>query len=211
MKQLLNRLLVLVALVVVFGVGFLLAKYWFEPKEKLVSQEDATVLLEKIKTVSKLVTVEGYFSELYNYKDYWTYDWSIFRKKALLRVKARVSAGYDLSNMKIDMLPDQKRIIITRIPKEPQIIAIDHSIDYYDISEGSFNSFSESDYNKLNRNARDFIEKKAKESDLLPRARTQGLQILDLIRFMGENAGWTVQMDGVASNTKTIGVDTLRN
>jgi hypothetical protein len=209
MKLIINRLLLLVALVVVFSVGFLLAKSWFQPKEKTVTQEEATILLEKIKTVSKLVTVEGYFSELYNYKDYWSYDWSIFRKKALLRVKARVSVGYDLGKMKINMLPDQKRIIITNIPKDPEIISIDHTIDYYDITEGSFNSFTEADYNKLNKNARNFIANRANDSDLLPRARAQGLQILDLIRFMGENAGWKVEMDGAARAPKNIGVDSL--
>lgn len=205
-----RRILGVIVLIAVFAVGFFLAKAWFQPKERTITQEEASILLEKIQTVAKLVTVEGYFSELYNYQDYWNYDWSIFRKKALLRVKARVSAGYDLGNMKIDMLPEQKLIRITNIPTDPQIIAIDHSIDYYDISEGSFNSFTEADYNKINKNAKQFIEKKAKESELLTRARSQGIEILDLIRFMGENAGWTVEMNVPGKNSSPPR-DTLRN
>ena len=155
----------------------------------------ATVPLERIQTVAKVVTVEGYFSELYNYKDFYAYDWWIFRKKAILRVKAKVSAGYDLSGLAFDVQPDQNLIIIRNIPDTPQIISIDHQLDYYDISEGAFNAFSETDYNKINKNAKSFIEEKARQSDLLPKAKEQGIEMLELIRFIAESAGWKVQMD----------------
>ncbi|MBP7184461.1 MAG: DUF4230 domain-containing protein, partial [Saprospiraceae bacterium] len=86
-------------LIVGFAAGYGLFVF-LQHKDNVVKQESADVLLEKIKYVSKLVTVEGYFSELYNYKDYWQYDWWPFQRKALIRVKAKVSAGYDLSQMK---------------------------------------------------------------------------------------------------------------
>ncbi|MFZ4559642.1 MAG: DUF4230 domain-containing protein [Saprospiraceae bacterium] len=186
--------LALLALLALFFLGFWTARSWYRPKEKVKTEEDATVILEKIKTVSKLVTVEGYFAELYNYKDYYAYDWWIFRKKAIVRVKAKVSAGFDLSNLSFDVRPEESLIIIKNIPDSAQIISIDHQLDYYDISEGTFNSFSEADYNKINQNARDFIEQKALQSNLLPKASEQGVNILEAIRFMAESAGWRVQM-----------------
>jgi len=186
--------LALLALLALFFLGFWTARSWYRPKEKFKTEEDATVILEKIKTVSKLVTVEGYFAELYNYKDYYAYDWWIFRKKAIVRVKAKVSAGFDLSNLSFDVRPEESLIIIKNIPDSAQIISIDHQLDYYDISEGTFNSFSEADYNKINQNARDFIEQKARQSNLLPKASEQGVNILEAIRFMAESAGWRVQM-----------------
>ena len=186
--------LALLALLALFFLGFWTARSWYRPKEKVKTEEDATVILEKIKTVSKLVTVEGYFAELYNYKDYYAYDWWIFRKKAIVRVKAKVSAGFDLSNLSFDVRPEESLIIIKNIPDSAQIISIDHQLDYYDISEGTFNSFSEADYNKINQNARDFIEQKARQSNLLPKASEQGVNILEAIRFMAESAGWRVQM-----------------
>lgn len=191
----LRPLITLLALAGLFVLGFWIARSMYQKKEKVKTEEDATVLLEKIQTVAKLVTVEGYFSELYNYKDYYAYDWWIFRKKAILRVKAKVSAGYDLSGLAFDVQPDQNLIIIRNIPDTPQIISIDHQLDYYDISEGTFNSFSETDYNKINKNAKTFIEEKARQSDLLPKAKEQGIEMLELIRFMAESAGWKVQMD----------------
>jgi len=191
----LRRFLLVLGLIVFFAAGFWIAKSMFTPKEHVVTQAEASVLLERMKTVAKLVTVEGYFSELYNHKDYWRYDWWIFRKKALLRVKARVSVGFNLEGLDIKADTATKTITIRNVPKEPEIISIDHSIDYYDISEGTFNTFTPEDYNKINKKARDLIEQKAKESDLFKQARTQGIEIIDLIRFIGENAGWTVQQE----------------
>ncbi len=189
-----RTLLITLGFAGLFALGFWIARSWYRQPEKVKTTEDATVVLEKIKTVAKLVTVEGYFTELYNYKDYYAYDWWIFRKKALIRVQAKVSAGYDLNNLAFEVLPEQNLLIIRNIPDSAQIISIDHQLDYYDLSEGTFNSFSEADYNKINKNARKFIEEKAAQSDLLRRASEQGIEMLQVIRFMAESAGWQVQM-----------------
>lgn len=192
--RLFRSILMIMAVAGLFGLGFWVARSWYKAPEKVKTEEDATVVLEKIKNVAKLVTVEGYFSELYNYKDYYAYDWWIFRKKALVRVKARVSAGFDLTRLSFEVLPERNLIVIRNIPDTAQIISIDHQMDYYDISEGTFNSFSEADYNKIHKDARAFIERKAVESDLLERAAAQGIGMLDVIRFMAESAGWQVQL-----------------
>ena len=114
-------------------------------RKKLRSEESAQVLLERVQTVAKLITVEGYFSEVYDYKDYYAYNLSPFRKKALIRVKAKVSVGYDLSRVEFETRPDEKVIIVRNLP-EPEILSIDHDLDYYDISQGMFNSFSAQDH-----------------------------------------------------------------
>ena len=130
---------------------------------------------------------------MYDYEDYWGYNLSLFRKKALIRVKAKVSIGYDLEQMKIETFPDQKKIMISQLP-EPSIISVDHSLDYYDISEGTFNSFTKDDYNKLNANAKEFIIQKAEESDLLETAKNRSNQALEMMQFMVENAGWEIEI-----------------
>lgn len=188
-----KNIIIAAGLLFMLGLGVWGTRYYYTWQEKIV-QEESQVLLEKIKTVAKLVTVEGYFSEVYDYKDYYSYDLSPFRKKALMRVKAKVSVGYDLERIEMESFPEQKLLLMKNLP-EPQIISIDHEIDYYDITEGTFNSFTESDYNKLNKKAKAFIEEKAKDSELLRSAETQGNQILDLVKFMAENAGWTVKFE----------------
>ena len=176
----------------------LLASAWFlGQKFKLPGKksiENSEVVLEKIKSVCKLVTAEGYFSEIYDYKDYYHWDLAPFRKKALIRVKARVSIGYDLTN--IDFSADQltKQIYISGIPPL-EIISTDHDIDYYDISEGAFNSFSADDYNKLNAKAKEYVEQVAMTSDLVEAANGKNNELLNIIKFMVEQAGWGFRMD----------------
>ncbi|RMG83133.1 MAG: DUF4230 domain-containing protein [Bacteroidetes bacterium] len=184
----LRGLLVLILLIACFGLGVWVTHRYYQ-KTEMKAEEKAQVLLDRIKTVAKLITVEGYFSEIYQYDDYWGYDLSWFKKKALLRVKARVSVGYDLSQLKIESFPEKKQIIISNIP-DPEILSIDHDIDYYDIQEGIFNSFTNKDYTRLQANVKNFIREKAKESDLFIAAEKQSNQMLEMIRFIVESAGW---------------------
>jgi len=197
-----KKILIGLALVLFFGTGVYLTKKYYTWHE-IQAKEQSQVLLEKVKNVYKLVTVEGHFSEVYTYEDYWAYDFSPFRKKALIRVKAKVAIGYDLEQMEIEAFPEQQKIVISQLP-EPSIISVDHTLDYYDISEGTFNSFNKEDYNKLNDNAKEFIIQKAAESDLLDSAKGQANQALEMMEFMVESAGWTLEYKKDLVNQKTL-------
>lgn len=190
-----KRLFWIIGLLLCFGAGVLVTQYFYSFRIEEKVEQDADVLLERVKTVAKLVTVEGYFSEIYNYKDYWGYDWGIFRKKALMRVKAKVSVGYDLSTMEIKADEATRTIILSNLP-EPELISIEHDIDYYDLQQGTFNSFKEEDYNKLNANAKRYIEERAKDGELFEEAKKQGNEMLDLIQFITESTGWSVKLNG---------------
>ncbi len=183
----------LLFMVLLFGAGFMVCKYFNAPKE-INAQEQSKVLLEKVQTVAKMITVEGNFSEVYNYKDYWGYDFFPFQKKAIILVDAKVSVGYDLKKMNMRSDAITKTLTISDLP-EAEILSLDHSLKYYDISEGTFNSFSPSDYNLLQEKVKDFIRKKAEESDLKSKAKQQGNQMLDVIRFMVESAGWKLVLE----------------
>jgi len=170
---------------------FWLTRYYYTWDATTV-EEQSVVLKNRIETVAKLVNVEGYFSEVYDYKDYWGYDFSPFRKKALVRVKAKVLVGYDLEQMKVETRPAEKKILLSNLP-DPQILSIDHDLDYYDLSQGTFNSFSAEDYNKINSTAKELIESKAKESDLFITAEEQSNHMLEMIEYLVESAGWTLE------------------
>lgn len=192
MRGIIALLLVLLGFAAGYGVFF-----FFKSESNIKKEENTEILLERIKQVSKLITVEGYFTEIYNYKDYWKYDWWPFQRKALIRVKAKVSVGYDMSKIKIDSNPATKTITISNIP-QPEILSIDHDLDYYDVSEGTFNTFEPSDYNRLNENAKKFILDKAGKSDLLQSAKAQGVKTFDMIRFVTEVSGWSLTIDSTA-------------
>ncbi len=183
----------LLLLLAVFALGGWLSYQYFFAKSKPV--EDSTVLLEKIQTVTKLITVEGQFSELYNYNEYQGYFTMLWDKKVLVRVRATVSVGYDLENMNLEADPVTRTIYMSALP-EPEILSIDHSLDYYDISEGLFASFTPEDYTRINQRAKDLIRDQALQSKLMPAAREQADKMLELIEFMVESAGWKLRIAG---------------
>jgi len=103
-----------------FLLGFLIAKFWYEKKEKNYQQEEIQVVVNSIKNLSKLVISEGNFSEVYNYSDSkkYFYDFLSFDKKAIVTVNAKVEVGYDLSKLEIQVDSLNKKIIINKIPEE---------------------------------------------------------------------------------------------
>lgn len=180
----------LISVLLIFVMGGLAGWYVFAPKS--VTQEESQIMLERIRSVMKLVTVEGNYTEVYTHSDYsgfFTYFWD---KKMIMRVTATVSAGYDLEQVKMEVDGKDRLLRIGPMPA-PSILSIDHKIDYYDISEGVFTSFSPSDYNQINEKAKELIRQKA-QVQLLPAAREQASKTFDLLRSMLEGAGWKLEL-----------------
>jgi len=190
-----------ITLLIAFLLGGWLSWRYFTSGPKSV--EDSSVLLEKIQAVAKLSTVEGTFSEIYNYSEYQGYFTFFWEKKILVRVRATVSAGYNLERLQMVADPVTKTIHISGLPK-PEILSIDHTLDYYDISEGLFSSFSPEDYTRINQRAKDLIRDSALKSNLLSGASQQGAKMLDLMRFMVEGAGWKLQIGSTEEEIKEL-------
>ncbi len=171
------------------------------PAEQVTSD----VLLERIRPVMKLVTVEGDFSELYTYTHAdATFDWlkqfSPFQKKAILRVKATASIGYDLEGMGLVFDEASRTVRFTGMGK-PQVLALSHDVDYYDLEEGCFNDFTAADHTRINAQAKQLIERKVAGSGLFQAAEAQKSGFLVILRAVVENGGWrfedaTAPVDG---------------
>jgi hypothetical protein len=198
MSSVAQRFPSLITLLLVFALGGWAAWYFLTPKPEPVEQ--SAVLLEKIQAVCKLVTVEGQFSEVYSYNDYSGYFTFFWDKRMLLRVQAKVSAGYDFEKAKFEADPTNRVIRVSHLP-QPEILSIDHTVDYYDISEGVFTSFTPQDYTRVNQRAKDLIREQAQKSTLLPAAGEQAGKILDIVRTMVESAGWQLEVDGTGAGT----------
>ncbi len=207
-----KRILALIGIIAVFALGFWAASWYFRQKADEEIRSQGTVLLEKVSKVRKLVTVEGNFVELYdetNIRKFTLYmplpsTWS-FSKQAILKVTGKVLVGYDMEKIGIAVDSLQRRIIISNLP-EPRILSIDHEIEYKNLEESFFNSFTPEDYTRINKNAKAVLSSKAKESRLIDEARKEGNQMLDVMRYMVESAGWelVVEKEGIV-----IPVDSL--
>ena len=149
----------------------------------------AAVLLERVEKVMKLVTVEGSFSEIYDYKNHLIADIWPFRKKALVRIKAKVLVGYDFENTVIKIEEEDKVIRITNLAP-PIILSIEDDMDYYNFENGLFNMISNKDITEMGFEAKEFIREKAKESDLFNQAEEQRKEIFEILALAIEASGW---------------------
>ena len=180
---------------VILGLLFLVAigLAWYTGFKTNMGQrhvsEDHSIILNKVQDVFKFIAVEGQVSEIYSYKDYYYYDISPFRKKALIKVNAKVSIGYDFEKLDIEVDENSKQLIISELTS-PEILSLDHDLEYYDVDEGTFNNFSPEDLTKLNESSKNYISEVALESDLFLRAAKQKEELLQMIRFILEPAGW---------------------
>ncbi len=183
----------LLVLLLIAG-GLIAGLYWGSQVGTPKTEENTSVVVEKIEKVAKLITVETHLSEIYSYKDYYNYDWSWLRKKALLRVNAKVSAGYDLKKLNIKVDSKTKTIHIGPMPAV-EILAVDHSLDYFNIEEGVFNSFTPQDYNKINANAKDYIKKIAGQNEVLQQAAAQENTMIEMMATMARGMGYTLVVE----------------
>ncbi len=172
--------------------------YWLfslfrKKKNKDLTKQQSTVLLDKIRSVCKLVSVEGDFAEIYHYENSKGGLFSLLssKKKALIIVKAKAQIGYDLGKLKLKADNRKKKIILDNFP-EPEILSIEPELQYYDIKNGLFNSFSSDDLTNLNQEAKDHIKQKIPESGLMDTARKEALQAVLLVEKIVETIGWTM-------------------
>jgi len=178
--------LILGAIMMYWGYGFFRKK---QSKELTVHQSH--VLLEKIKSVCKLVSVEGDFSEIYQYENTKERFMSLVssKKKALVVINAKAQIGYDLKKVVLHADNEKKRVVLTNFP-QPEILSIEPELEFYDIKNGMFNSFSPDDLTALNQEAKQHIEDKIPESGLMDTAKSEALSAIMLMESLVDTIGW---------------------
>ena len=173
-----------------------IATYWvytfFRKKEnKELTTHQSVVLLEKIRSVCKLISIEGDFAEIYKYENTKERFLSLIssKKKALVVINAKAQIGYDLKNLLMHADVDKKKIILKNFP-EPEVLSIQPELEFYDIQNGFFNPFKPDDLTLLNKEAKKHIREKIPESGLMETARREALQTVLLIEKIVETIGW---------------------
>ncbi len=158
---------------------------------KQKTEEQSIVLLEKIRNVSKMITVEGDFSEIMHFEDVKGVFLSLVtsKKKAIILANAKVFIGFDMKKIKFQSNLTNKTLILEHFP-EPEILSIETDIQYYDVKGGLFNKFAAADLSELNRKVKVNIEEKIPDSDLLISAESKALETVKIIEQMVGTFGW---------------------
>ncbi|MCT8339076.1 DUF4230 domain-containing protein [Flavobacteriaceae bacterium TK19130] len=189
------------------AVGAVLAYFIFarfskgRKRERLQSQ--SVVLMERIRTVCKFITVEGDFSEIYHYenvKDKWL-NLILGKKKALVLIEAKAHVGFDLTKIKMEADTKAKTIILTNFPK-PELLTVETDFKYYDKREGWANPFTSGDLTEINREAKQHIVDKIPSSGLLQEAETQALETIQLMEKLTETINWKLDYSALHINVE---------
>ena len=168
------------------GVGFfyLRQKSGSANRPTLVSHQ---AIVEKVERVFKIVMVEGFFSEIYDFQKTEKFLYLIpTTKKALLIVNAKVMMGYDFKKVRMEIIPEKNEIRILEFP-EPEILSIDPEVRYYNVEDNLLNKFKTEDLTLIQQEAKKIIVEKAMQSEL-PQIAVN--QIRNLLVEVSELRNW---------------------
>ncbi len=162
-------------------------------KKKSITNEQSAILMEKIRKVWKLITVEGEFAEIYHYENVKEHFLNMVtsKKKAIILINAKAHIGFDLSKIRMEAINEKKVIRLTEFP-QPEVLSVETDFKYYDKKEGLFNKFDSSDLTELNTKAKKHILDKIPESGLLDSAKTEAIEAVLMMQNIVETIGWTL-------------------
>lgn len=185
--------LVLGALLMYWGYAWLNRK-----KKKELTVHQSSILLEKVRSVCKLITVEGDFAEIYRFENRKGLFMNLFssKKKALIVINAKAHLGYDFKKLKVAADPVKKTIILGNFPP-PEILSIEPELEFYDIRNDLFNAFTPADMTSLNKEAKAHIREKIPESGLMDTARHEALEAILLMEKIVETLGWKLNYEAL--------------
>ncbi|MBB4118609.1 hypothetical protein GGR32_000889 [Mesonia hippocampi] len=190
---------------------FILSKFNRNRKKERVEKQ-SVVLMEKIRSVCKFITIEGDFSEIYHYKnvkDKWV-NLLFGSKKALVLIEAKAHIGFDLTKVKMHADTQNKTIILTEFPK-PELLTIETDFKYYDKQEGWANPFTSTDLTDINQEAKQYIVDKVPESGLLAEASKQALETIQLMEKIVETINWKLDYTGLETQTSLKKVEAKKD
>ena len=188
--------LIFLGILIGLAAGIFGTIYYYKNRNEKQLHDQSVILLDKIKQVCKLITVEGEFSELYTHRDEKQLFFKLFQteKRALLIVKAKVMIGFDLTKINIDINPHKKLVELSRFP-EPEILSIDSDLEYYDIQKGIINKINEADLTNMNKRSKEFIREKVEQSNLVQIAKDQANDTISLVQQLIESVGWQFEAE----------------
>lgn len=170
-----------------------LFNYFRNRKSEELTEHQSTILMEKIRSVCKLITVEGDYAEIYRYENRRERFMKLVSssKKALIVIKAKALIGFDLRKLRMHADTEKKCIILTNFP-QPEVLTIEPDLEFYDIRNGLFNAFTPNDLTALNKEAKSHILDRIADSGLMESANKEALESVLLIEKIVETIGWSL-------------------
>lgn len=172
-------------------VAYLIFMRFSFDKRKSRTNRQSVILMEKIRSVCKFITVEGDFSEIYHYenvKEKWL-SLLLGKKKAIILIEAKAYVGFDLSKIIMNANSKTRTVTLTNFP-QPELLTVETDFKYYDKKQGWANPFTASDLTEITNEAKQHIIDKVPESGLMLEASRQALETIHLVETLVETINW---------------------
>lgn len=189
-------------------ISYFIFQKFSSTSKKHLTEKQSVILLDKIKKVSKLITIEGEFAEIYHHENSKEKFLGLFssKKKAIILINAKVHIGFDFRKIKMHTDTKNKSLILSDFP-QPEVFSVEPNIRFYDIQNGLLNKFSSEDLTEVNKEAKEHILQKIPESNLMQTANKEALEAISLMENLVETIGWKLDFSALelsASNLKPI-------
>ena len=189
-------------------ISYFIFQKFSSTSKKHLTEKQSVILLDKIKKVSKLITIEGEFAEIYHHENSKEKFLGLFssKKKAIILINAKVHIGFDFRKIKMHTDTKNKSLILSDFP-QPEVFSVEPNIRFYDIQNGLLNKFSSEDLTEVNKEAKEHILQKIPESNLMQTANKEALEAISLMENLVETIGWKLDFSALelsASNLKSI-------
>ena len=189
-------------------ISYFIFQKFTSASRKNLTEKQSVILLDKIKKVSKLITVEGEFAEIYHHENTKEKFLGLFssKKKAIILINAKTHIGFDFRKIKMQSDTKKKTIYLSEFP-QPEVLSIEPNIRFYDIQNGLLNKFNSEDLTKVNQEAKEHILQKIPESNLMQTANKEALEAILLMQNLVETIGWKLDYSALeipASSQKMI-------
>ena len=188
---------------VLITLGFV--TYFKGLQKKKLANSQSVILLDKIRSVCKFITIEGDFAEIYHYEDVKEKFLKLItsKKKALVVINAKAHVGFDFSKVKMEANTNSKTVVLKHFP-QPEVLSIETNLNYYDKSDGYFNKFEATDLTELHSEAKKHIQDKIPESGLYEIAGREALETVLLIENIVQTIGWKLDYSALKIEDQQI-------
>ena len=192
---------VLLGLAIGVLVTYVIYERYGQALQRKRTESQSAVIVEKIRSVCKLITVEGDFAEIYHYeslKNQWIQK-LLGTKRALVLVDAKAFVGFDLTQIKMETDTKTKTVRLYDFP-QPTLLSIETDFKYYNKKEGWANPLTSQDHTDIHREAKQSIIDKVPDSGLYREAAQQAQETLLLIERLIGTIGWTLEYSPILIN-----------
>ena len=184
-RLLLGLLAASAAVLALFAAGYLLGR-WRTRREAVSSAP----VVQAVRRIARLATVEMEIADIVRYEEVKTILVFDIPKNATLRLRGKVTGGFDLAHG-FDVEADAARHrILVRLPA-PQILSVDDRLEWFDERSGWLNPITPADRTRWTQWARAALSRAAKDAGLYEKSTAHAR---DLFTDAAAAFSWTAEV-----------------